>query len=220
MRTAVLVFALLLLLCACNGVIPAGDGRYTSNATATSADDNPIQRAHDQAETFCKARGKPLVIESTAGSIRPGPASWSVHFRCGYPPPVRESAIASTPASVPAAPPAASSSAAPQPALVVALAPAAAANRYSVRVSFASLASGTDPVAEAAFAAELKTLENELGRSIERRTVHWGREGEYDVCLDLAEVAASRKQAFIEQLKRRFRASDRTGLQEDAECGG
>jgi len=82
MRIATVVL-LSLLPCACNGVIPDGDGRYTSNATAMSDSDNPMQRAHDQAEALCKARGEPLRVESTAGSTRPAPASWTVHFRCG-----------------------------------------------------------------------------------------------------------------------------------------
>lgn len=35
---------------------------------------------------------------ATAGGIRPEPVSWTLHFRCGYPPPAREPVV---PAPIP-----------------------------------------------------------------------------------------------------------------------
>lgn len=221
MRLVALVLPLL-LLSACNGVIPSGDGRYTSNATATSDNDNPRQRAHDQAEAFCRKRGKPLVIESTAGGIRPRPESWTVSFRCGYPAadvaptPVPAPVHAPTPAVPDSYPEVSQDAGQPPPSIPP---PVAATRRYAVVVSFASLAEGPDPVAHASFETEMKSLEKELGRTLERHVVHWGREGEFNVCMDLAEASAWRRHAFVRKLREHFRNSDRTGLAEDAECG-
>ena len=218
MRLATLVVPLF-LLSACNGVIPSGDGRYTSHATEKSDNDNPRQRALDQAEAFCKQRNKPLVIESTAGGIRPRPESWTISFRCGYP----AADVVPTPVPAPAPVPVHvvtdSFPQAPQVAEPTSAPPLAATRRYAVVVSFASLAGGTDPVAHASFEAEMKSLEDELGRTVERHIVHWGREGEFNVCMDLAEVSARRRHALVQKLRAHFRSSDRTGVAEDAECG-
>lgn len=204
MRPVVIV--LMLLLSACDGVIPAGDGRYTSNATAKSAVDNPIQRAQQQAEAFCQARGQPLVVESTAGSTRPEPATSTVHFRCGYPPQPHDPVVA-----VPLKP------VEPPPSRISL--PVVAGRRFGVVVSFASPSSGVDPAAQAAFETQVKALEAALGHAVERHTVHWGREGEYNVCLDLKELDESHRHAFAQQLRDRYRSSDRSGIKEDAECG-
>jgi hypothetical protein len=217
MRLAVL--ALILLLSACDGVIPAGGGRYVSRATATSDTDNPNQRAHDQAEAFCKARGQPLVIETTAGGIRPPPESWSVHFRCGYPSPAQVPVVPAPVALPPSIPVPAPAVPDPFPAAAPAGQLVAAGKRYAVVVSFGSLASGTDPVAEKAFEVQVKALEAEVGHALQRRVRHWGREGEYDVCLDLSDVEASQRLAFAQALREGFRSSDRTGLKEEAVCG-
>jgi hypothetical protein len=64
----------------------------------------------------------------------------------------------------------------------------------------------------------LKGFERELGHVVERRVVHWGREGEYTMCIDLAEVGASRRRELVEKLRSSLQASDCTRLVEDAEC--
>jgi hypothetical protein len=132
---SIAVVALLLLLSGCNSVVPDGDGRYTSYATATSDSDNPMQRAQDQAVAFCEVLGKPMVVESTAGSTRPSPAAWSVHFRCGYPPPVRPYIA---PISVPEPPHISVPAAATQPGPSMPQTVAVTRRRYAVVVSFES----------------------------------------------------------------------------------
>lgn len=97
-------------------------------------------------------------------------------------------------------------------------APAGAGPSMRVVVAFNSLASGPDPQIVRRLDAFLARQEQQLGGRIASTRAHWGREGEFSVCLPLTEFDAARQAGFVNELRAALAGSDRASVAENAAC--
>lgn len=79
-------------------------------------------------------------------------------------------------------------------------------------ISFGSVCCGTDHEAHARVEAALE------GTKATRSSKHWGKEGEFDLCLDLAPLSATERTALTEKLKTALLKSKHVSLREGGSC--
>lgn len=89
---------------------------------------------------------------------------------------------------------------------------------YRCTVSFISIGSGIDKVARQNFLSLIARYKNKTGKDIVFHSVSWGREGETDYCLRLAELSAEQQERFISELRDVLNSSTRVRVTENSTC--
>ena len=86
--------------------------------------------------------------------------------------------------------------------------------KYRLIISFISKGAGTDGEKRQAI---LDYIEKHPKKP-SYKTIHWGREGETDYCLNLKELSISSQETFIAEIKKIAASSDLIFISENAEC--
>lgn len=123
-------------------------------------------------------------------------------------------------ASVPANAPVGKPSVAPKIAVPAASAPDAPSPNAKMRllISFNSEGGGPDRETETRVTDYIDEQERQLGRRLQRRVVNWGREGEYTLCMPLAELDGEQQRQFIAALALVLGATTRARITTNAPC--
>lgn len=93
-----------------------------------------------------------------------------------------------------------------------------AGSNMRVVVAFNSLASGPDPQIVRRVDAFLARQEQQLGGRIASTRAHWGREGEFSLCLPLTEFDAARQTGFVNELRAVLADTNRASVAENDAC--
>ncbi len=89
---------------------------------------------------------------------------------------------------------------------------------YRFSVSFISVGSGTDARAEQKFKAFVQQFNEKNKVNITPEIVNWGREGETDYCLKLADLNKRLQDKFIEDTKELLKSSRLIRYEENSIC--
>jgi len=91
-------------------------------------------------------------------------------------------------------------------------------NIYRLNISFISIGSGTDGKAKQELLNYIKDFETKRNIKIEMETAKWGREGETDYCLKLAELNSDEQTKFISDIKELLKTSKLVRYSENTTC--
>lgn len=89
---------------------------------------------------------------------------------------------------------------------------------YRFTVSFISIGSGIDHQAREEFMGFIKQFGEQNSVTIRTEKSSWGREGESDYCMKLAELSSDLQEQFITQVKDILKNSKRVRYRENSTC--
>jgi uncharacterized protein YihD (DUF1040 family) len=72
---------------------------------------------------------------------------------------------------------------------------------YRVVIRFGSVCCGTHSIASDYIYVVIAEREKLIGKTLEQEKVHWGKEGEYNLCMMLHELTADEQEKFVGQLE-------------------
>lgn len=87
-----------------------------------------------------------------------------------------------------------------------------------LNVSFYSIGSGINHVAQKEFEAFLGKYQEANGVELKHDVIHWGREGETDYCFKLTELKAKAQEAFIAETKKALEGKEHVNVNENFKC--
>lgn len=93
-----------------------------------------------------------------------------------------------------------------------------AGNIYRLTISFISIGSGTDGKARQEFLNYIQDFETKRNIKIGMETAKWGREGETDYCLKLAELNSDEQAKLISDIKELLKTSKLVRYSENTPC--
>lgn len=94
----------------------------------------------------------------------------------------------------------------------------ARAQTHRLVVSFYSICCGIDAKAQADFDKFIKRYEKSKRKRLTKTASHWGREGEIDYCMSLAELSPREQRKFISQVRTLLKKSKLVHINENATC--
>ena len=89
---------------------------------------------------------------------------------------------------------------------------------YRVILKFGSVCCGIDMAVHDRLSRILSEYEKETSVSLDRHTVYWGEEGEFNLCLRLGALSAKEQETLTERLRSAIAGNELVKLEENTLC--